>query len=175
MPSRDLWSGIQARIQPDVVSISERPSRHLSRRWLAAAAAALVVATSGVTYLATSRSIAARTGGVTSSATLPPQVAVAQPEPPPVEAEVPSSTSAEVSSAAPKSAQPAREQARSLPSRRASSGTSLASSAPAPLTASDLAFAGEINQLQSVLVQRRVTVALPVRVTSDPAGTTIAR
>ena len=69
-PSRDLWPEIESRIQPDVVPISaasgekETRVRQASPRWttarLAAAAAALVVSTAGVTYVATTRVDAGR-------------------------------------------------------------------------------------------------------------------
>jgi hypothetical protein len=64
-PSRDLWPEIESRIQPDVVPLSaaraqkETRVRQASPRWttarLAAAAAALVVSTAGITYVATTR------------------------------------------------------------------------------------------------------------------------
>ena len=82
-PSRDLWPEIESRIQPDVVPLSAARgrscsapistcscccsrcwSRQASPRWttarLAAAAAALVVSTAGVTYVATTRVDAGR-------------------------------------------------------------------------------------------------------------------
>ncbi|HEU4566329.1 MAG TPA: zf-HC2 domain-containing protein, partial [Gemmatimonadaceae bacterium] len=55
-PSRDLWSGIAERIEPAVVPLDaartmERRTAHRARRWgLAAAAAALVIASSGIGY-----------------------------------------------------------------------------------------------------------------------------
>ncbi len=65
-PSRDLWSSIEARIQPAVLSLSDadrttrtpmvarrRRLERLSGAGLAAAAAALIIATSGITYTAT--------------------------------------------------------------------------------------------------------------------------
>jgi hypothetical protein len=56
-PSRDLWSGIEARIEAPVVSIADRPARRSAFRGLlrsrALAAAALVFVTAGVTYVAT--------------------------------------------------------------------------------------------------------------------------
>lgn len=69
-PSRDLWPDIEARIQPDVVPLSaasvekEARTRRFSPRWtsarLAAAAAALVVSTAGITYVATTYADSAR-------------------------------------------------------------------------------------------------------------------
>jgi hypothetical protein len=70
-PSRDLWPEIEARIEPEVVPLpAARAGRgaranQLSSRWtpgrLAAAAAALVISTAGVTYVATTRADASRT------------------------------------------------------------------------------------------------------------------
>lgn len=70
-PPRDLWPDIEARIQPDVVPLSaarvekEERARRVSPRWttarLAAAAAALVVSTAGITYVATTHADSART------------------------------------------------------------------------------------------------------------------
>ena len=58
VPSRDLWQGIEARISAPVISIASRPERQ--RRfvpaWMGVAAAALIVATAGITYLLTARS-----------------------------------------------------------------------------------------------------------------------
>ena len=63
VPSRDLWSGIEARIAAPVIPLAARPERQ--RRfvpaWMGIAAAALIVSTAGVTYLLTARSL--RPGG----------------------------------------------------------------------------------------------------------------
>jgi hypothetical protein len=70
-PSRDLWPEIEARIQPKVVPLpagraeSGARVKQLSTRWtparLTAAAAALVISTAGVTYVATTRADASHT------------------------------------------------------------------------------------------------------------------
>jgi hypothetical protein len=75
-PSRDLWPDIEARIQADVVPLSaarmekEARAQGASPRWttarLAAAAAALVVCTAGVTYVATTHIDAAHTTAAAS-------------------------------------------------------------------------------------------------------------
>jgi hypothetical protein len=50
-PSRDLWKGIESRIQPAVVPIApRRKSVWVQRAWMAAAASALIVVSSSVTY-----------------------------------------------------------------------------------------------------------------------------
>lgn len=68
-PSRDLWSGIEARIDIPVVSLAARP-RGAVRRWstrqVAAAAAILIAATAGGTWMAATR----------PATTLPSSVAV---------------------------------------------------------------------------------------------------
>jgi anti-sigma factor RsiW len=78
-PSRDLWPAIEARIQPEVVPLSaaraenEARVQRVSSRWttarLTAAAAALVVSTAGVTYVATTRADSARTTAQTTAQT----------------------------------------------------------------------------------------------------------
>jgi hypothetical protein len=56
-PARDLWSGIEQRISAPVIPLGQ--PAHRVRRFaftpMAAAAAALIVTTAGITYLATSR------------------------------------------------------------------------------------------------------------------------
>ena len=166
VPSKDLWKGIEARIQPAVVSIAARKeSTILSRRMLGLAAAALVVVTSSVTYVATSRSI--------NKAAQPRQVAEA-PNPVPVmggtdetgpsaaRVAEPEPTASEApTEPAPKAESPKSEQVRSTPrvgngSRVSSAArTSLASSRNAPVSASELALSSEISQLQKMLKLKR--------------------
>ena len=56
-PARDLWSGIESRISAPVIPLAQ--PAHRVRRFafapMAAAAAALIVTTAGITYLATTR------------------------------------------------------------------------------------------------------------------------
>ena len=59
-PSRDLWDGISARIEAPVIALGPTTERGIARRqrvWFAAAAAALVVATAGTTYVITKASV----------------------------------------------------------------------------------------------------------------------
>ena len=69
-PSRDLWDGIAARIDTPVVALAaptERAAGTVGRYrngWLAAAAAALIVATAGTTYVLTRASFDDRQGQV---------------------------------------------------------------------------------------------------------------
>ncbi|MFN2637106.1 MAG: zf-HC2 domain-containing protein [Gemmatimonadaceae bacterium] len=58
VPARDLWAGIDSRIQAPVIPFASRAVRQ--RRfaaWMGVAAAALVISTAGVTYLLTARSL----------------------------------------------------------------------------------------------------------------------
>jgi hypothetical protein len=63
VPSRDLWSGIEARIAAPVIPLAARPERQrrLVPAWMGIAAAALIVSTAGVTYLLTARSLGSGT------------------------------------------------------------------------------------------------------------------
>ena len=57
-PPRDLWSGIESRISAHVIPLAQpthRGARTFGSAWMAAAAAALIVTTAGITYLATTR------------------------------------------------------------------------------------------------------------------------
>ena len=57
VPSRDLWDEIAARIEAPVLSVPARAERRrrFGAAWMTAAAAALVLATASVTYVATKR------------------------------------------------------------------------------------------------------------------------
>ncbi len=170
-PSRDLWKGISERIEPSVLPLSA-PSRPAApRRWIplaSAAAAALVIGTAGVTYLATSRWLA------TSS-----QVAVTQPAPistAPAHLPLPGEPSDDIASgglaaespagssetqAAPS---PARTPARTAP--RGGQSAALASRSRGALpSASDMAYGDEIQRLQNIITERRNEL--------DPATVTV--
>ncbi len=141
-PPRDLWAGIETRIQPRVVSIETvRPAGRASRRWLAAAAVLLVATTSTVTYLATSRSAGGRAGGgdsqpvaATNGVTPTENATVAGA---PVESPIAGESDA----------------GRSLVAQPA--GTLASASAAGAPGATELPYDGEIRRLQSALVERR--------------------
>jgi anti-sigma factor RsiW len=59
VPSRDLWTGVEARIAAPVIPLAARPERQrrIVPAWMGIAAAALIVSTAGVTYLLTARSL----------------------------------------------------------------------------------------------------------------------
>lgn len=125
VPSRDLWEGISARIEPTVLPLGVRTRRDLPRRWVpivAVAAAALVIATAGTTYLATSRSLG--TGAE--------RVAVSP---------APSVVTKKIPDAAPAvAAKPA-----ALASRRSTVAAS----------PGELAYGGDIQRLQTIITERR--------------------
>ncbi len=157
-PSRDLWKGIESRIEPAVVPISyRREGIHVSRRLIGIAAALLVVISSSVTYVATTRGSKRPVRVVTnpSQEVVPgandeigaPAPAVIEPAPAPA-------PSAETSPA-PRVTPPAPQTRRPNLGNTStgSSGNSLASNAPK--TAAETALAPQIVQLQQMLKQRR--------------------
>lgn len=160
-PSRDLWQGVADRIQPAVVAIGyRREGISLSRRVIGLAAAALVVVSSSVTYLAT------RGPEIVRVTNAPPPVPVdgATNEvgaPAPSEIEPTPSSAPEISPAGGSGAPAVRApDAQRRPdvggsAPAASPRTALASLKPAPNSAADAALAPEIALLQNMLKQRR--------------------
>ncbi len=154
VPSRDLWQGVESRIQPSVVSIV-RPARSagLSRSWMAVAAAGLVIVSSSVTYVGTSRSITREKKPVAAKPAVPvTRVAGAKVEAEPVAAE-PLKSTGSATSARPLPA-PVRTPAR-VSASRAGRGA-VASRVVQPVsTSSEIAIADEIDNLQRLLTERR--------------------
>jgi hypothetical protein len=166
-PSRDLWAGIATRIEPTVVPLGR--SRPAPRRtWIplaAAAAAALMIATAGVTYLATSRSLrpASTVAVVPKSSTSAERIAPApSTAETPTEASVPSAVST-----SPGAAEVATSGAAEQSAPRATSrGITLASRRRQALVSpSDIAYGDEIARLQNVITERRREL--------DPATVTV--
>ena len=145
-PSRDLWSGIAERIDARVIPMeAPRIGRAVPRRraWLlpAAAAAALVIATAGVTHVLTRASLAGATRTPQPIAT----VAAARPAAPVAE------PTAEFISTATEGVTPARSIAAVTSS---ASGARFVSAKPA-MDAADPVFAGEIVKLRRIVRERR--------------------
>ena len=158
-PSRDLWKGIEARIQPSVRSIGSPRPQAIPRIWLAAAAAALVVVSSSVTYVATPKAKDAKKSENTVATGTP-----ARPAPAP--AAEPASRPATESESGQSSAAPAQSEpsgsgtsARPATPRPAAvvsaSLRSAALSTSAALSPTERATAAEIAQLQALLRERR--------------------
>lgn len=164
-PSRDLWAGIATRIEPTVVPLG-RPQQAPRRTWIplaAAAAAALMIATAGVTYLATSRSMrsagtvaaAPKAGASTQQIAAAPLIVEA-----PIEAPAPSAAPT-----SPSAAEVASARAAERPATRATSREVTLASRQRVLTASDIAYGDEIARLQKVITERRREL--------DPATVTV--
>ena len=161
-PSRDLWQGIEERIQPAVVSIARRREGiHVSRRLLGIAAAALVVISSSITYVAARRTAPSgkrpvRVVEAPRDIPVPGGSDEITSRTPPVAAPPGSSGSdASVTPPAPASA-PAAKTSRQPSFGRTTGGSptnSLASNRPT--TIAEKAIAPEIEQLQALLKQRR--------------------
>jgi hypothetical protein len=157
VPSRDLWKGIESRIEPAVVPISyRREGIHVSRRVIGIAAALLVVISSSITYVATTRGSKRPVRVVTnpSQEFVPIAPEVGAPAPAAIESTPEPAPSVETSKA-PRVTSPAPQVRRpNLGNTSAgSSGNALASNAPK--TAAEAALAPEIVQLQQMLKQRR--------------------
>ena len=165
-PSRDLWTGIESRIQPEVVALTpRRQGIHLSHRLIGIAAAALVVISSSITYVVTKPS---SPGGkrpvrvVEQSSDIPvlgqsDEIPSAQPTEP-VEQTVAEPAKAETPrSATPRDATPVKTRGpRPDLGGSNSSGTVRTTLVTATVKSStETALAPEIDELQDMLQQRR--------------------
>ena len=129
-PSRDLWSGIAERIDARVIPMdTPRVAHVMTKRHLwtrpAIAAAALVLATAGSTYLLTRVSFSG-TGSVSSTSSVPPLVA----------------------------GDPTAEFVSTATERPSAPGTRLASAQPA-MSMAEPVFASEISKLRKIVRERR--------------------
>lgn len=153
-PSRDLWKGIETRIAPEVVPIGyRREGIHLSRRVIGLAAAALIVVSSSITYVASRPKKPQRVVNNPSEVFTPtseigePQPTQTQPAPAP---ETTTEPAPEPSKPAPA---PSKVRRPSVGTSSGSRSTALASNAP--VTDAEKALAPEIVQLQQMLKLRR--------------------
>lgn len=156
-PSRDLWGGIAARIEAPALSVmAARRERGLSRRWLAVAAAALIVVSSGITYVAASRSTdnaGVRVEGAarsTAGTRLPGSIVKA----PSNDGRPGVQSSTAESMVASENLNPIASRGSKDPAPR--QGTALVTRrAVVAATASELELTGEIGRLQAMLRQRK--------------------
>jgi len=176
-PSRDLWAGISARIEAPVIRLdaeqagpAARPARGRdgstgtwSRRWLGAAAAALVAITAGVTHQLTLRAVerpaesamAGRTiAGAESVATerAAPVDGARLASPPPAR-ETPPAT---VAAASPAARSPSAAAARGAPAGRARGTTPVLATSRRP--AAEETYDREVAALRAILRQRRAAL-----------------
>jgi anti-sigma factor RsiW len=142
VPSRDLWTGIAERIDARVLPMeAPRTIQVRKRTWLrpAAAAAALVIVTAGITHYATRVSLApasaVRTASVGTASSM--QSPAAEP-------------TGEITSTATEQTTPARSATR----RAADGNTRLVSAEPA-MDAAEPVFASEIGKLKKIVRERR--------------------
>jgi hypothetical protein len=163
-PSRDLWQGIAARLEPAVFSLSERKFRRLSPRWMAVAAAALIASSAGITYLATSRAILSRPATVANvPATEKP---AGRRDSTPAIAPVPGGESSVASAGSTAAGEAVRSRATEPREPRAVAVSGNAARTPSTarltsrgasraLSTTELAYDDEIVRLQAVIATRR--------------------
>jgi len=158
-PSRDLWAGIAARIEPAVVPLGRSPQER-NKRWIPAAiaaAAALVISTAGITYVATSRSLRPSERVAVTQPTATKAAPVAPPEEAPVVSTEPTTVAVAPQASPETSGTPTpRAAARGPRARSSSSGASLVSRSTQRLpTATEIAYGDEISRLQNIITDRR--------------------
>ena len=169
-PSRDLWSGIESRIEAPVVPIAERAARRGGLRGFlrsrALAAAALVFMTAGVTYVATRWSLQGDTVAVNDPKPTP------APRPGPVERVQPQDQASVVGDLADAQGRletiVARSAERSDPVRPTGSGPERSVGAPATLVRReqpedgvlpvDGVYGREITRLRALLRERSASL-----------------
>lgn len=146
-PSTDLWKGISERIEAPVVALGERKRNRMPAPvWLAAAASLLVVASSGITYWVTARSVKPAASVQTVAVAAPAQKVEAPVVSAPVDQaanEVASSVRAEVPGDV------ARAPSNSAAPRLVSNTGRRSAFAP------DTILGSEISRLQRVIAERR--------------------
>jgi hypothetical protein len=156
-PSRDLWQGIEARIAAPVIALDAGAARvgrgarrrSIGRVWMAAAAAALVVATAGITFTATK--------WMYMDAAASPSVAATPAPDSPSGTDAPG-TRGDAGDALPVPATRVAgtpDAAAIAPRRDATAGSGAPAALPVAMTAAEATFDLEIGQLRAVLEQRR--------------------
>jgi predicted anti-sigma-YlaC factor YlaD len=170
-PTRDLWSGIEERIGATVIPLAKpapRNNRRFVSPWVAAAAAALVVTTSGITYVATTRLNEARPSRVAQvpSITAKPVTAI-------VDSNVASeaTTPSTVASVSPAETQVAAVSPRAKSVPKASGRTAtLASSAGSPRGTATAVNAAYLGSVQADAQYAKEIETLERMITSPKSG-----
>ena len=166
VPSRDLWSGIAARIDAPVIPLNAGHGaavvyasrvvgggdRFRRGSWMVAAAAALIAVTSGITYFATMRSVDQRVSRTAAVGAAAPVVASVARDPAAAVAGTPSASSdASVRIADPRTQPQAPRLASGTPAV-------LASAASKNKLSAEVTFDREIARLRTILLQRRAQI-----------------
>jgi hypothetical protein len=155
VPSRDLWQGISERIAPAVLPLNVPSRPAMPRRWIplaAAAAAALVIGTAGITYVATSRSLAPSPTAVAAVTRQAPGASQTPAANAPEEVQSGSPGVESVPGAA------ATEEVATQPAPTTRAGLragTLASRPSGSASPSDIAYGDEIRRLQNIITERR--------------------
>jgi hypothetical protein len=156
VPSRDLWQGIETRIAAPVIPLATRPerARRLAPGWIGIAAAALIVATAGITYTLTARSL--RTSNP-SVATIAPAIVTQAGN---SDAQTSAGDSSGQSSVAAEGALGTRQPTVSTAGARAvSRGTDTQSASPVRLVnqgnSTEAVYSKEIEMLQRIVTDRK--------------------
>lgn len=145
VPSRDLWPGIDARIQTPVIALPAKQDAPRRRHWwMGAAAAALVAVTASVTWLATSPGPNATTPVVASSDTAPSPAA---------QHTVTSSDSSDEMPAVPDASLARSDEPRGGASR--APAASARTGAPSADPAGDTQYARDVADLRALVRERR--------------------
>jgi len=148
-PSRDLWQGIATRIEPAVVALSPRRFDALPKTWIGVAAAALIAATAGITYLATSRTMQSRPATVaTVRASKPTGLFEATP------AVKPTPEGEGAVGVAVRAPEPAASKA-AVPKRGPARAQLASRGETRSVSTTEMAYATEITRLQTVIAARR--------------------
>ena len=153
VPSRDLWSGIEARIAAPVIPLAARPERQrrLVPAWMGIAAAALIVSTAGVTYLLTARSLGSGADSRVAVGTLAPQTQATIAGAPAATTAGPESSGAGVERNVPDQSSGTSLPQRSTEPSRSGVSATLASRSQS----SDAVYGKEIEMLQNIVKQRK--------------------
>ncbi len=157
VPSRDLWSGIEARIAASVIPLAARPERQkrLVPAWMGIAAAALIVSTAGVTYLVTARSFRPGDDTRVAAGTAASQTQATNRSTPGVTTATGESAGAGVVQNAPDQSDGAGVVQKPADTSRPGVPATLASqNRPGPATA-DVVYGREIEMLQIIVKERK--------------------
>jgi Putative zinc-finger len=157
VPSRDLWSGIEARIAAPVIPLAARPERQrrLVPAWMGIAAAALIVSTAGLTYMLTPRSLRPGSDVRLAAGTPALQTQATSPATPVATTAPAESAAAGIAQNTPDRIDGARLAQRSTESSRSGVPAMLARQNQSEPAQPDAVYSREIALLQNIVKQRK--------------------